>query len=96
MIHRIKLREDFSEPVYTGVKNFEVRYNDRGYQAGDIVIFTIVDRDGRVIEGHPMETIPFQITYVLSGEMYGIAKDYVVFGIRRVVLLDVKGYNEKK
>ena len=34
MIHTIKLREDYIQPVLSGEKNFEVRLNDRGYQKG--------------------------------------------------------------
>ena len=35
-IHYLKLNIDFCDDVLSGNKNFEVRYNDRGYQTGDL------------------------------------------------------------
>ena len=47
MTHSIKIRESFANAVNTGEKTFEVRKNDRGYQKGDTVKFTVLyDSDG--------------------------------------------------
>ena len=81
MIHEIKLLETFAEAVLDGRKNFEVRENDRGYQRGDIVRFTVIDKAGNRVE-HPLEIEQFVITYVLSG--WGIRDGFVVFGISRI------------
>lgn len=81
MIHEIKLLETFADAVLDGRKNFEVRENDRGYQRGDIVRFTVVDKAGKRVE-HPLETEQFVITYVLSG--WGIRDGFVVFGISKI------------
>ena len=80
MIHRIKLQKEFADAILNGDKNFEVRYNDRGYQKGDKVIFSVVD--GSFEENHPLNVATFEITYVLSG--WGIQDGYVVFGIKRI------------
>lgn len=83
MIHQLKLRNDFIVPVLTGDKCFEIRYNDRGYQKGDIVQFTAVDSNGNALETNNLiEDKLFLITYVLSG--WGLEKDYVVFGIKEI------------
>jgi len=37
MKHELKIWPQYFKPVQEGQKNFEVRVNDRGYQAGDIV-----------------------------------------------------------
>ena len=79
-IHEIKLREEFCDAVLCGDKNFEVRYNDRGYQKGDIIGFNPVDQCDLPIS-HPIEHVEFEITYVLSG--WGIEQNYVVFGIKK-------------
>lgn len=83
MLHRIKLSEDFAEAVLNGDKSFEISKNDRGYQKGDTVIFTVVERDNPVFEvaKHPLNGILFEITYVISG--WGLQDGYVAFGIRR-------------
>ena len=78
-IHEIKLHEHFASDVLNGSKNFEVRLNDRGYQTGDEVRFTVVDKHGDRIY-HVLDDKTFKITYVLSG--WGIEQGYVVFGIK--------------
>lgn len=35
--HELKCDEDYFDAVVRGTKTFELRYNDRGYQAGDTV-----------------------------------------------------------
>lgn len=81
MIHGIKLLVTFADAVLEGRKNFEVRENDRGYQRGDIVRFTVIDKAGNRVE-HPLEIEQFVITYVLSG--WGIRDGFVVFGISKI------------
>lgn len=76
--HEIKLNEKFCDDVLDGRKNFEVRENDRDYQAGDTVSF--IPTDGLCKIPHPIELEKYQITYVLSG--WGIKENYVVFGIK--------------
>ena len=79
-IHTIKLNEYFCDPVLSGDKTFEVRRNDRGYQAGDYVRFVSVD-DVLNKAHHPIDKEIFKITYVLSG--WGIQDGFVVFGIQK-------------
>ena len=76
--HRIKLNEFYEEDVLSGRKNFEVRLNDRGYQAGDLVIFTVIDDLGIRIPS-PLNEKKYRITYVHSG--LGLKESHVVFGI---------------
>lgn len=79
MTHTIKLKEPFCDPVFHGDKNFEVRFNDRGYQKGDYVKFIPVNTYGTHFS-HDVEDKLYVITYVLVG--WGIKDDYVVFGIK--------------
>ena len=79
--HNIKLLESFADAVLSGDKTFEVRENDRGYQKGDRIQFRVVDKIGSHIP-HPIETITYEITYVLSG--WGIKDGWVVFGIKEL------------
>lgn len=83
MLHKIKIRESFANAVYTGDKTFEVRKNDRGYQKGDLIAFTVLyDSDGLEMTSHPIMRKTYQITYVLSG--WGIEDGYCVFGIKEI------------
>lgn len=78
MRHNLKLNYRFAEPVYNGDKRFEIRNNDRAFQKGDEVKFTVIDDDGdqykpRFDRGlgksvpHPLENMVFEITYIISG-----------------------------
>ena len=77
-IHEIKLNWHYADAVLSGEKNFEVRYNDRGYQKGDRVKFTVVD-DVKLQVSHPLNNREYTITYLIHG--YGLEKDWCVFGI---------------
>ena len=83
MTHRIKIRESFAEAIYDGRKTFEVRKNDRGYQAGDRIQFVVLhDSDGLEMLTHPLMEQEYEITYVLSG--WGIKDGFVVLGIKPI------------
>ena len=94
MLHEIKLREDYIEPVLSGKKNFEVRLNDRGYQKGDWVKFKAVSRQGVTYVEPELEKATFEITYVHSG--LGLQEGYVVFGIHDIDVTEemCKVYND--
>lgn len=87
MIHKLKIKQSFADAILSEKKNFEVRENDRGFQAGDFIVFTVLyESDGCEILNHPLSKRLYEITYVLSG--WGIKENYVVFGIRRVEMKD--------
>lgn len=77
--HNIKLSYLFADAVYEGLKTFEIRENDRGYQTGDRIIFTVVDRLG-ITMPHPVSQTAYKITYLLHG--WGLEDGYCVFGIK--------------
>jgi len=82
MTHRIKILDSFAEAVCAGDKTFEIRKNDRGYQKGDFIKFTVLHPDGIEMLDHPLMDRLYEITYVLNG--WGLQDGYVVFGIRNV------------
>ena len=79
MTHHIKLKHFYADAVLSGQKNFEVRYNDRGYQRGDKVHFQVVDEAG-ITMSHPLNRETYIITYLIHG--YGLEKDWCAFGIK--------------
>lgn len=90
MRHFLKLNYRFADPVYNGDKRFEIRNNDRAFQKGDEVKFTVINDEGAeykrwnkltgYYESHPLEDMLFEITYIISG--WGLKNGYVVFGIK--------------
>lgn len=82
MLHTIKILEPYADAIVDGRKNFEVRLNDRGYNAGDEVAFIIKNDHDFTNLIHPLNNRHFKITYVHSG--LGLQDGYVVFGIKEV------------
>ena len=78
--HNIKLKEMYADAVLRKEKTFEIRYNDRNYKEGDIVIFQVVDDDNREPIDHPLNGKEFVITYMLRD--FGLQEDMVAFGIK--------------
>lgn len=79
--HNIKIREEFADSVLSGDKPFELRYNDRGYQKGDHILFNVVDKFGLSVN-HKLNVKIYEITYVLNG--FGLSDGYVALGIKCV------------
>ncbi len=83
MLHIIKIKEPYADAIIDGRKTFEVRLNDRGYNAGDKVQFEVIYSDGILFSTHPLNDKIYGITYVHSG--LGLEANYVVFGIKEQV-----------
>lgn len=82
MLHELKIEKQFADAVLDGRKTFEVRKNDRGFKAGDLVRFMVVEQGvatEAVCKGHPLNRAVYRVTYVLSG--WGINDGYVAFSI---------------
>ena len=80
-IHELKIQEEFADAVYAGDKTFELRYNDRGYQKGDLIKFQAID-DIKSKTYHPINNLLYEITYVING--WGLKEEYVALAIREV------------
>ena len=71
MTHKIKIEKPYADAVLNGEKSFEIRFDDRGYQKGDVIEFNVIDN-------HDLEIN--QITYVLHG--WGLKDSWCVFAIK--------------
>ena len=83
--HNLKIQERFVKPILENEKRFEIRSNDRCFQKGDLVSFTVVDNNNIDKETlhhkyNEFERMDFEITYVISG--WGLKNGYVVFGFK--------------
>jgi ASC-1-like (ASCH) protein len=75
--HKLKIRPEYYDAVASGEKCFEVRFNDRGYQKGDVLVLTWYDPlNYSPKQNHPLVV---EVVYVHSG--LGMADNFVVLGI---------------
>jgi hypothetical protein len=84
--HELKTWPAFFEPIMDGRKNFEVRRDDRGFQAGDTVVLREYepDRGGR----YTGRALKAQIGYVLHEP---VGRDGATLGGHSVFsLLDIQ------
>ena len=76
MKHEIKILPQYYEAVSKGIKQFELRKDDRDYQVGDLV--RLREWDGKEYTGNKMIV---GIKYVLRDcPEYGLMDDYCIFG----------------
>lgn len=76
--HKLKIEQKYFEKVCAGIKNFEIRKNDRDYQVGDTVTFLEYSRQ----QGYSgRKTRKVTINYILQDvPQYGLADGYCIFG----------------
>lgn len=77
--HTLKLEIGFCSAVLNGEKNFEIRFNDRGFQKNDIIKFIPYSK-GKKCE-HEISKHTFEIIYVLNG--WGLKNGFVALGLRK-------------
>lgn len=81
--HYLKTWSPYWLAVERGDKTFEVRKNDRAFQAGDTLWLEYFDpeRDPSQYEGFSRKPLERLVTFVLPGGQFGIEPGYVVMGI---------------
>lgn len=88
MTHILKTWPVYFDAVRDGLKNFEVRRDDRGFQKGDFVELRRTRPDSlHTVEfgydGKPMYVQTFKIGWILTGGQVGIEPGYIVFSLER-------------
>lgn len=74
MRHELKIQSQYFERVLNGSKTFEVRFDDRGFQAGDRVLL----REISEFDGYTDRQMEFAIGYVTNFEQ---KPGWVVFSL---------------
>ena len=78
--HELKILPQYFQAVWSGIKTFELRKDDRDYQRGDILVLR--EWDG---ENYTGSAICVKVTYILqNAEKYGLKDGYVIMGIRHL------------
>lgn len=81
--HNLKTWTEFYQVVLSGDKTFEVRKNDRNFQIGDVLnLIEVLPDDNFKTTGNQSR---FVITYILTGNQWGLIDDVVVLAIKPVV-----------
>ena len=86
-LHELKIKQEYLIDVALGNKTFELRYNDRDYQVGDLIRFIdiSVGYTSNDVEPYIDENTLYRITYVLKNvEKYGLDKDYCILAIKKL------------
>jgi len=76
MRHELKTWPNFFNAVFCGMKRFEVRKNDRGFNYLDVVVL----REWSPESGYTGRETRICISYILTGGQFGIEDGYCVFG----------------
>ena len=88
--HKLKTWAAYWDAVAAGLKGFEVRRDDRGFQRGDVLVLQRFnpetgqyDMDGFSRASSPKE-IRRRVAYVLTGGQFGVEAGYVVMGLEEI------------
>lgn len=77
-IPHLKTINPYFSAVFQGMKNFEVRLNDRDFKVGDEVLLQEYDLETKEYSGREVRA---EITYILK-DYEAIKPGYVVFGFK--------------
>lgn len=83
--HRLKVLIKYADAIMNGTKTFEIRKNDRGYEVGDMIVFTVVADDCHSFEDaarHPLNGETYRIDYILD-DFEGLAQKYMALAISK-------------
>lgn len=78
MMHDLKCIPPYFQKVYEQEKNFEIRKNDRDYQAGDKLRLREYNQDTNTYTGRELRV---DVSYVFNGGKYGVEEGYCVLGL---------------
>lgn len=79
VIHELKISPNFFNDILLKGKNFEIRFNDRDFKCGDVVILKEFEGD-KYLSG----IIQCEIAYILENYT-GLERDYVILGLKNII-----------
>lgn len=84
--HELKTDPKVFDDVVAGLKPFEIRKDDRGYEVGDLLKLRKTKHTGaEMAEGAPLEYIGpplyVYVTYIMRGPIYCLADGWVIMAI---------------
>lgn len=80
-LHILKIKDCYYFNIIHGIKNFELRLNDRDFEPFDLIHFVNTKNEDFLNESNNV----FQITYVLKNvPEYGLRKKYCILAIKKL------------
>jgi len=89
--HTLELWTEFYNDVESGLKPFELRYNDRDYKVGDYLNLLEYDNNKGEFTGKQCTK---KVTYMLLGGAFGLDKGCVIMGLENNNYQALKEENE--
>lgn len=78
MTHELKITNHWYSQLFAGKKKFELRNNDRNFQVGDVLKFTVLDGRGN----ESPSPLRWYISYVLKhDECVGLEPGYCILSL---------------
>ncbi len=90
MNHELKTDSEVFHATDRGDKPYEVRYDDRGYAVGDILMLKETVHTGEeMANGAPLKytgrMLVHSVTYILRGPIYGLKEGWVILSTKRLL-----------
>lgn len=84
IIHEIKCDTKYFVRLKDGSKTAELRFNDRDYQVGDMLIIRQDDYDASSCDVKFRQELYYRITHIIGSEFIGLKEGYVVLSIAKL------------
>jgi hypothetical protein len=99
-IHTLKTAIEHYQNCCRQVKKAELRFDDRGFKTGDILVLYPVDNNGNTL--HRVDTdscyCTFLVTHLLSHKDFpdGLKENYVMLSIKRIENVNLRNEFKEK
>jgi len=81
-VHDLKVHPDVWAPLWSRLKQWEFRKNDRDFKAGDrLRLRKINPKTGEPLPG-PFNEMTVRVTYILHGPAFGVPDGYCIMSIK--------------
>lgn len=85
-MHELKTDPEVFDAVFRGDKTYEIRFNDRDYKVGDMLVLRETVHTGEEMKtGKPLiytkRSICKYVSHILKGPIYGLADGWVILSL---------------
>lgn len=81
-VHELEILPNYFEDVKSGIKQFEISFNDKKFKVGDCVILKEYDDYREFFTGRKIRVkITYLLTYSEAGQ-FGLMAGHCIFGFR--------------